>query len=127
MEKLISVLKDPWVIIGFVGQFLFMMRFVVQWIHSEKQRKSVIPNAFWFFSIGGGLVLLAYAISRHDPVFIAGQALGLTIYCRNIYFVIINKKNPKKTLDAHKVKHIADKLAKEFPNNSAVADLQALL
>lgn len=76
-----------WLVIGFLGQALFSARFFVQWIASERARKSVVPNAFWFFSIGGGLVLLSYAIHRRDPVFILGQASGLLIYSRNIYFL----------------------------------------
>ncbi len=67
---------DGWVILGFVAQGFFTMRFVVQWIASERARRSVIPVAFWFFSIGGGVLLLIYALYRRDPVFIAGQALG---------------------------------------------------
>jgi lipid-A-disaccharide synthase-like uncharacterized protein len=79
---------DPlWLIVGFGGQALFMMRFVVQWIYSEKHRKSMIPVAFWYFSIGGGVVLLTYALHRMDPVFIAGQAGGLLVYFRNLYFI----------------------------------------
>jgi lipid-A-disaccharide synthase-like uncharacterized protein len=81
---------DGWVILGFVAQAFFTMRFVVQWIASERARKSVIPVAFWFFSIGGGLLLLIYALYRRDPVFIAGQALGLVVYFRNLYFIIVN-------------------------------------
>lgn len=81
-----------WLIIGFLGQAFFFMRFVVQWIASERARKSIIPSAFWFFSIGGGLVLLIYAIYREDPVFIAGQALGLVIYSRNIFFIVREKR-----------------------------------
>ncbi|MCC7049000.1 MAG: lipid-A-disaccharide synthase N-terminal domain-containing protein [Alphaproteobacteria bacterium] len=76
-----------WVAIGFLGQALFSARFLVQWISSEKQKKSVIPVAFWWFSLGGGVVLLSYAIWRTDPVFIAGQAGGLLIYLRNLYFI----------------------------------------
>jgi lipid-A-disaccharide synthase-like uncharacterized protein len=79
---------DGWVILGFVAQGFFTMRFVVQWIASERARKSVIPVAFWFFSIGGGVLLLIYALYRRDPVFIAGQALGLLVYVRNLYFII---------------------------------------
>lgn len=79
---------DGWVILGFVAQAFFTMRFVVQWIASERARKSVIPVAFWFFSIGGGVLLLIYALYRRDPVFIAGQAFGLVVYIRNLYFVI---------------------------------------
>ena len=81
---------DAWVVLGFVAQGFFTMRFVVQWIASERARKSVIPVAFWFFSIGGGVLLLVYALYRRDPVFIAGQALGLVVYVRNLYFIIVN-------------------------------------
>jgi lipid-A-disaccharide synthase-like uncharacterized protein len=81
---------DGWVILGFIAQGFFTMRFVVQWIASERARKSVIPVAFWFFSIGGGVLLLIYALYRKDPVFIAGQALGLLVYIRNLYFIIVN-------------------------------------
>jgi len=81
---------DAWVVLGFVAQALFTMRFVVQWIASERARRSVIPVAFWFFSIGGGALLLIYALYRRDPVFIAGQALGLVVYFRNVYFIILN-------------------------------------
>lgn len=81
-----------WLVIGFLGQAFFFMRFVVQWIASERARKSIIPNAFWFFSIGGGVVLLVYAIYREDPVFIVGQATGLFIYLRNIVFIRREKR-----------------------------------
>jgi lipid-A-disaccharide synthase-like uncharacterized protein len=81
---------DAWVVLGFVAQAFFTMRFVVQWIASERARASVIPVAFWFFSIGGGALLLVYALYRRDPVFIAGQALGLVVYLRNLYFIMIN-------------------------------------
>lgn len=82
---------DGWVILGFVAQFFFTMRFVVQWLATEKARRSVIPTAFWFFSIGGGVLLLVYALYRRDPVFIAGQAFGLFVYVRNLYFVLKSK------------------------------------
>jgi lipid-A-disaccharide synthase-like uncharacterized protein len=81
---------DAWVVLGFVAQAFFTMRFLVQWIASERARASVIPVAFWFFSIGGGALLLVYALYRRDPVFIAGQALGLVVYVRNLYFIMIN-------------------------------------
>ena len=77
-----------WLLVGFMGQALFSARFIVQWVASEKARRSIIPNAFWFFSIAGGATLLAYAIYRQDPVFIVGQAGGLAIYLRNVYFII---------------------------------------
>ena len=75
------------VVVGFAGQGLFAMRFILQWLTSEGQRKSVIPVVFWYFSIGGGSVLLLYAIWRQDPVIICGQGLGLFIYFRNLYFI----------------------------------------
>ena len=73
--------------IGFGGQALFATRFIIQWISSENAGKSVIPIAFWYFSISGGLVLLTYAIWRQDPVIIAGQSVGVFIYARNLYFI----------------------------------------
>ena len=85
-----SLVKQPekiMIIVGFAGQGLFAMRFIIQWLSSEKQAKSVIPIAFWYFSIGGGGVLLLYAIWRQDPVIICGQGLGLFIYLRNLYFI----------------------------------------
>jgi len=76
-----------WLIIGFMGQALFSLRFLVQWWASERERRSVVPLAFWFFSVAGGITLLSYAIYRQDPVFIVGQAGGLIIYMRNLYFI----------------------------------------
>ena len=73
-----------WLTIGFLGQALFFGRFFVQWLASEKRKQSVIPRAFWFFSLAGGLVLLFYAIHRRDPVFILGQSVGLFVYLRNL-------------------------------------------
>lgn len=84
-----------WLAIGFIGQGLFSARFIVQWLKSEREKKSVFPVAFWYFSIAGGIVLLAYAIHRKDPVFIVGQLTGLFIYFRNLYFVIYERKNLK--------------------------------
>lgn len=81
-----------WVVFGFVGQALFSGRFLVQWIASERARRSVVPSAFWFFSLAGGVVLLVYAIYKRDPVFIVGQAAGLVIYGRNIFFVTKEKR-----------------------------------
>ena len=77
-------------LLGYVAQIMFTMRFLVQWIASERAGKMVMPIAFWFFSIGGGALLLIYALYRRDPVFIAGQALGLLVYIRNVYFIVIN-------------------------------------
>lgn len=84
-----------WLGIGFLGQAMFSLRFLIQWIHSERQRRSVIPVAFWYFSVAGGAILLAYALYRMDPVFILGQGAGLLIYGRNLYFI---RKNPPESL-----------------------------
>ncbi|HKB53307.1 MAG TPA: lipid-A-disaccharide synthase N-terminal domain-containing protein [Ramlibacter sp.] len=81
-----------WLTVGFLGQLLFSARFIVQWIASERARKSIIPAAFWLFSVGGGATLLVYAIYRRDPVFIVGQAAGLFIYARNIFFIWREKR-----------------------------------
>ncbi len=77
-----------WLGVGFLGQAFFSARFLIQWIASERMRKSVVPRAFWYFSIGGGLTLLFYALWRRDPVFILGQGAGLLVYARNLYFVL---------------------------------------
>lgn len=84
-----------WITIGFIAQFMFSMRFVVQWLASEKARASIVPETFWYFSFVGGFMLLAYAVYRADPVFILGQAAGLVIYARNIYFIWVNKRSPE--------------------------------
>ena len=81
------------IIIGFGGQALFAARFLIQWIRSESAQRSVIPIAFWYFSITGGIVLLTYAIWRKDPVIIAGQSVGVLIYARNLYFIHRNNPN----------------------------------
>ena len=73
-----------WVAVGFFGQAMFSTRFLIQWISSEKRRESIIPIAFWYFSIAGGATLLAYAIHRLDPVFIVGQAAGLLVYADRV-------------------------------------------
>ena len=79
---------DIGILIGYVAQAMFAMRFVVQWIASERAGRSVVPTAFWVFSIGGGVMLLGYAIYRRDPVFIVGQAFGVFVYLRNLQFLI---------------------------------------
>ncbi len=83
---------DWWLLVGFIAQGLFTMRFLVQWIASERAGHSVIPLAFWVFSIFGGLLLLIYALYRKDAVFIAGQAFGVFVYLRNLYFVMRDRK-----------------------------------
>ncbi len=82
-----------WLIIGFAGQALFASRFIVQWLVSEKKGKSVIPIAFWYLSISGGLLLLTYAIWRKDPVFILGQSMGVFIYTRNLMLIYKERRS----------------------------------
>jgi lipid-A-disaccharide synthase-like uncharacterized protein len=73
-----------WVGLGLVGQLLFSARFIIQWIASERKKRSIIPVSFWYFSLGGSALLLAYAIYRKDPVFILGQSAGAIVYVRNL-------------------------------------------
>lgn len=79
-------------ILGFSGQALFFMRFFVQWLYSEKHKRSMIPVAFWYFSIAGSSLLLIYALIRRDIVFIVGQATGFTIYTRNLVLIAREKR-----------------------------------
>ncbi|MBO6625824.1 MULTISPECIES: lipid-A-disaccharide synthase N-terminal domain-containing protein [Rhodophyticola] len=76
-----------WVILGLFAQMMFGARFIIQWWHSERAGQSVIPLSFWYFSVFGGLLMLAYAIYRWDPVFILGQAMGLAVYLRNLWLI----------------------------------------
>lgn len=100
----VQKLLDPWVIFGFAAQFAFFMRFVVQWIASERRGRSVVPVVFWYFSLAGGMMLFVYACRQQDPVFIAGQGLGCFIYIRNL--VLIHRRRARvhdrrrSTLDA---------------------------
>ena len=83
---------DFWLIFGFIGQAMFTMRFLIQWIASEKKKESVIPVSFWYFSLAGGLIVLFYAIHRMDPVFILAYLPGNFIYFRNLYLIYKKKK-----------------------------------
>ncbi len=84
-----------WQVFGFVGQGVFTARFVVQWIASEKKRDSVVPVAFWWLSLAGGVSLLAYAIHRRDPVFVVGQGMGLVVYVRNLMLVARKRRRAR--------------------------------
>ena len=88
-----------WIKIGFLGQAAFTARFVVQWISSERAGQSVVPMAFWFFSMGGGLMTLIYGIAKREPVIILGQAMATVIYVRNIMLIIKNHGKRSQTLD----------------------------
>ena len=79
--------ENIWVAVGFGGQALFGARILIQWIATERRRQSVVPTAFWYLSLGGGLVLLSYALRIGDPVFITGQSFGVLVYTRNLWFV----------------------------------------
>ena len=84
---------DGWVIIGLIGQFLFILRFGVQWIASERAGRSIIPLSFWYLSVGGAIMLCAYAIYRRDPVFILGQGPNVLFYIRNLMLINKEKKS----------------------------------
>ena len=84
MNEILEYLRDPWVIVGFAGQAVFSLRFVVQWVKSERAGRSIIPDAFWYLSIVGSALMLSYALYRRDPVFILGQSFGFIVYARNL-------------------------------------------
>jgi lipid-A-disaccharide synthase-like uncharacterized protein len=101
-----SITLPEWLVLafGFAGQALFSARFLIQWIASERQRKSVVPVLFWYFSLAGGLTLFLYAIYREDPVFMLGQGFGLIVYIRNLWLIRHEKR-------------AADRLAPPDPND----------
>lgn len=94
MLNFLHFLSDPWIIFGFSAQFIFFLRFVVQWITSEKRKESVIPIQFWYLSIVGSLMILVYSMKRQDVVFITASILNTCIYLRNL--MLIKKR---KTID----------------------------
>ncbi|KAB6715799.1 lipid A biosynthesis protein [Roseobacter sp. TSBP12] len=87
-----SVVELWWVVFGLAAQLMFTARFLLQWIASERAKDSVMPVAFWYFSLIGGVMLLAYALYRRDPVFILGQALGVFIYARNLWLIYAKRR-----------------------------------
>lgn len=95
--NLIEQFTDPWVLFGFLAQFVFFLRFVVQWLASEKEKKSIIPVGFWYLSIAGSLMILAYSIKRGDVVFIVGSIFNTMIYLRNIVLIHNGAKRQEKT------------------------------
>ena len=92
---LFSFTLSLWIAIGFLGQAMFSVRFLLQWVASERRGRSHMPVAFWYFSVGGGAILFAYALHRHDPVFIVGQGVGLVIYLRNLQ--LISREHRRQT------------------------------
>lgn len=95
----ITTTELVWLGIGFLAQLMFSMRFILQWIASERAKRSVMPEVFWYFSVAGGAMLFAYAIYRGDPVFILGQGMGLFIYARNIQLIWKQKAAGQTTAD----------------------------
>ena len=91
LDKVIEKLADPWFIVGMVGQVMFFLRFVVQWIASERQKRSVIPVAFWYLSLGGTVIILAYSIHEAQPLFMLAFSLNIFFYLRNLYFIRLRK------------------------------------
>jgi lipid-A-disaccharide synthase-like uncharacterized protein len=87
MRALLDFLAHPMAMLGLIGQACFFSRFLVQWVASERQKRSVVPTAFWYFSLIGGLLVLIYALWRRDPVFILGQSVGLVVYTRNLILI----------------------------------------
>ena len=83
-----------WLLVGLLGQAMFSSRFLIQWIASERKKQSVVPTAFWWFSLAGGLCLLSYATFRGDPVFILGQSAGMVVYFRNL--VLLRRRHPEQ-------------------------------
>jgi lipid-A-disaccharide synthase-like uncharacterized protein len=88
----VSTAEAIWLGIGFLGQGIFFMRWVVQWIASERSAASRVPITFWYLSLSGGLITLAYALYRKDPVFIAGQSIGALVYLRNLMLIYRGRK-----------------------------------
>ncbi|MES2752479.1 MAG: lipid-A-disaccharide synthase N-terminal domain-containing protein [Pseudomonadota bacterium] len=88
---------DFWLAFGLVAQLLFTARFLVQWISSERAGKSVVPMAFWFFSMGGGAMTLVYGVVKREPVIILGQSLATIIYIRNIMLILKDRKASSKS------------------------------
>ena len=83
----LTAIELAWLVIGFGGQGMFTLRFLVQWISTERARRSVVPEAFWYFSLIGAAAMMAYGIHRADPVIMVGQLTGFVIYFRNLYFI----------------------------------------
>ncbi len=102
VHKILLKLANPWVLFGFSAQFIFMMRFVIQWIASERRQRSHVPLAFWYLSLVGGVMLFVYAAFQADPdpVFVFGQGLGVIIYIRNLVLIYRRKSLAQKHLDA---------------------------
>lgn len=94
LVELLDRIPTGWLLLGLAGQTLFSARFLVQWVASERRGASIIPIVFWWFSLGGGALLLVYALHRRDPVFILGQGTGLVVYVRNLMLIRRQRTTP---------------------------------
>lgn len=94
-------MNTTWLVVGLAGQLTFGARFLVQWLVSERRGRSVIPIAFWWLSLLGGLVLFSYAVHRRDPVFIIGQAFGLVVYARNLVLIRRRARRARRLQATH--------------------------
>lgn len=92
----VSSVEIAWILFGFIAQSLYFMRFLLQWLASERVRRSIIPDTFWYFSFAGGLMLFIYAFHHSDPVIMLGQFFGLFIYARNIYLIWLHKRRENR-------------------------------
>jgi lipid-A-disaccharide synthase-like uncharacterized protein len=101
-----------WLTVGFLGQAFFTARFLVQWLASERKRESVVPVAFWWLSLLGGLALLSYAVFRRDPVIITGQAMGLFVYVRNL--MLLSKARTTVTAHSREIGPASDRLRHQY-------------
>ena len=104
---------------------MFMMRFLVQWIASERKQRSYVPVVFWYFSLGGGLMLLTYAIQRRDPVFILGQSLGMVIYTRNLVLIYRRAWTHRESLADRADRQAARDAGKTAPAVTSTSDPSA--
>jgi lipid-A-disaccharide synthase-like uncharacterized protein len=95
----ISTTELVWLTVGFSAQAMFSARFIIQWLASERARRSVVPETFWYFSFAGGFMLFVYAVYRMDPVFIFGQGSGLFIYARNIHLIWNAKRETAQAME----------------------------
>lgn len=115
-ERVRAAVTNPWLVFGFGAQALFMMRFVVQWLASERRKRSVVPVSFWWLSLAGGVSLFVYALHLRDPVFVLGQGLGCAIYLRNL--VLIGRRRAGRPL-AGRGTPVASPTSPEEPTGQA--------
>ncbi|MCP4593916.1 MAG: hypothetical protein GY842_24545 [bacterium] len=120
-QRVERALIRPWVIFGFLAQFAFMMRFVVQLIASERRKRSYVPVAFWYLSLGGGTMLFVYALRLRDPVFVFGQGLGCLIYIRNLVLIYQRKNAHRNLLEERRERAVRGGLENGSPPEEGAA------